>query len=313
MTTTIGKLFDIVYGQKEYHNKEWLEGTEGNNILISSSGENNGLYGFFDIESKFKAPFISVPSTGSIGQAFVQLIDSSVDDNCLVLIPKDKIDIETLFQIVFQIRLNKWRYKYGRQITPDKLKEQPIKIINSEIDYKVFSSKIIPKPVKKEAVKRKKVKLVSISDLCNINREYYYYIDEIDKTKEIVPYVTTTEYDNGIATFCNEEPIFKKKSLTISLDGKCGLSFYQITDFIAGEKTAVLTAKDNINNYALIYIGMIIRSVSWRYNYCRKLSMGRLTKIQIPMPINEKQEYDFKYIERLVKNSYGYHEIKKYL
>lgn len=313
MITTIDKLFKIVYGQKEYHNKERLEGTEGNNILISSSGVNNGLYGFFDIKPGFQAPVISVQGYGTIGHAFVQEYDCSIDDHMLILIPKIKITLEELFQVAFQIRLTKWKYRYGRGITPDRLKYEKIKILKSRIRYKQFAANILPKATRRVSVKRKKVKLVPITDLCDINREYYYYVEEVDKTKEVVPYITTSEYDNGVGAFCNEEPIFKKRSLTVSLDGKCGLSFYQITDFISGEKTAVLTAKDNIDNATLIYIGMIIRSISWRYNYCRKLSMERLVKMEIPMPINEKGNFDFEYIEKLIKNCYGYDEIKKYL
>ena len=79
MFTTIGKLFDIEYGQKDYHNKEWLEGTEGANILISSKGDDNGIFGFFDIKDYYHAPVITVPSTGTVGQAFVQEKDCSVD------------------------------------------------------------------------------------------------------------------------------------------------------------------------------------------------------------------------------------------
>src|SRR3989338_2785038 len=105
----IKDLFNVKYGQKEYHDKEWLEGEEGKNILISSKGDDRGVYGFFNIENKFKAPFISAPSTGTIGQAFVQIIDCSVDDNCLVLLPKEKMTVEELNQIAFQIRQNKWR------------------------------------------------------------------------------------------------------------------------------------------------------------------------------------------------------------
>ena len=80
------QLFNINYGQREYHSKENLD--NGETLLISSQGGDNGCYGFFDIEVKFKLPFITVPSTGSIGEAFVQLYPCCVDDNCLVLIPK---------------------------------------------------------------------------------------------------------------------------------------------------------------------------------------------------------------------------------
>ncbi len=148
--TTIGKLFDIEYGQKEYHNKEWLEGNEGNNILISSKGDDNGVYGFFDIKPKYTKTIITVPGYGTIGQAFVQEYPCAVEDHLLILIPKQKLKIEQLFQIAYQIRLDKWKYKYGRGITPKRLASQKIKLIESWIDYKKFVKKITKKNKEKK-------------------------------------------------------------------------------------------------------------------------------------------------------------------
>ncbi len=314
MITTIGKLFNIVYGQKEYHNKEWLDGDNGKNILISSKGVDNGVYGFFDIPNKFKAPIITVQGYGTIGQAFVQEYDCSVDDHMLILMPKKKMTLEELFQVAHQIRLTKWKYRYGRGITQGRLENEKIKIIKSKINYSNFLKKNIPSNKKREKIKSNgRTKLVPLVDLCEIKREYYYYVDEVDRTKEKIPYITTTESDNGVGVFCNEEPIFEEKTLTVSLDGKSGLTFYQINSFIAGEKTAVLKLKDIKNRGVLIYIGAIIRLFSWRYNYARKLSIGRLRKILIPIPIKEDNSYDLDYIDKLVKNCYGFDKIKTHI
>src|SRR3989344_5306282 len=169
MLTTIGKLFDIEYGQKEYHNKEWLEGNEGKSILISSKGDNNGVYGFFDIKDKYKAPMITVQGYGTIGQAFVQEYDCSVDDHLLILIPKKKLTIEELYQVALQIRLDKWRYRYGRGITPDRFAVQQIRLIESKINYKQFSQKLTPHKSKKvKPPKNLSIKLVKVDDLCVI-------------------------------------------------------------------------------------------------------------------------------------------------
>jgi hypothetical protein len=88
---------------------------------LSSQGVDNGCYGFFKTPIHYKAPIISVPRTGSIGEAFVQTNDCSVDDNCLVLIPKQIMSLDYLFYICVMIRKTKWRYMYGRQITPTRL------------------------------------------------------------------------------------------------------------------------------------------------------------------------------------------------
>ncbi|HEY4493208.1 MAG TPA: restriction endonuclease subunit S [Candidatus Paceibacterota bacterium] len=310
MITTVGKLFEITYGQKEYHNKEWLDGNTGNTILISAKGENNGVYGFFDIPAKFKVPIITVQGYGTIGHAFVQDEDCAVDDHMLILIPKGKMSMEELYQVAFQIRLTKWKYRYGRGITPTRLKDEKIKIIETKLSYDEFATSLMPKATPKSNLKKPSIfKDVPISDLCNIERKYYSYMEEVDKSVERTPYVTTTEYDNGAGMFCNEAPIFGKNSVSVSLDGRSGLTFFQTNDFIAGEKTAVLTSKEIKNKSLLIYIGTIIRTYGWRYSYGRKLSVERLEKMTIPMPLKGKN-YDLDYIDNLVKNSYGFDKLK---
>lgn len=307
MIKQIKDLFYVNYGQKEYENKQSLE--SGKNLLISSKGDENGVYGFFNIKNYYKAPFITVPRTGTIGQAFVQTIDCSVDNNCLVLIPKEDLSFEELNQIAVQIRFNKWRYKYGRQITPTRIGEQEVIVSKTEKNWINFEDEITPIDSKKsKIIENKKLQWKKIKELCSINRQYYFYMNQINIDTEKTPYITTTEKNNGISIFCGEEPINKKNQLTIALDGKCGEAFYQITDFISGEKTAIL---DHKNKFFLIYIGVCIKLLSWKFHYGRKLSMTRLSDMEIPIPYKD-DKIDFEYIEKIVRNAYGFNEIKEY-
>lgn len=313
MITTIEKLFDIVYGQKEYHNKEWLDGTEGSNILISSKGLDNGLYGFFEIENKFKAPIITVQGYGTIGQAFVQEYDCSVDDHMLILIPKEKLTLEQLYQIAYQIRLTKWKYRYGRGITPSRLKKEKIRMENSHIKYSDYIKKYLPRETKKEPIKKnERIKLIPITDLCSIERKTAIPQNAMDLNGK-TPYVTTSSKDNGVSEFVNEEPNSRGRCLTVALNGSCGQVFFQSNDFITSGDNAVLKLKTEYNPHVLFYIGYQIYRQRWGFNYYRKLSEVRLRKFMIPMPINSKGEYDIDYIEKIVKNCYGYNELKAYL
>ena len=83
---TIGGCFTIYWGQKALHSKRGLE--PGPALVISSSGENNGCYGFFDFSELIEPPFVTVPSTGSIGKAHVQEWPCGVTDDCLLLFPR---------------------------------------------------------------------------------------------------------------------------------------------------------------------------------------------------------------------------------
>lgn len=312
MTTIIDKLFNITYGQKEYHNKEWLDGTVGRNILISSKGEDNGLYGFFDIPNKFKAPIITVQGYGTIGQAFVQEYDCSVDDHMLILIPKKKLSLEQLYQVAYQIRLTKWKYKYGRGITPTRLRKEKIRIEEFNIKYNDYLKKLIPKERGKiEIRENKNINLIPLTVLCNIERKTALPQNSMNRDGNI-PYITTSSKDNGISEFVDEEPNAEGKCLTVALNGSCGQTFFQFNDFITSGDNAVLTLKGDYNLYLLFYIGFQIYRQRWGFNYYRKLSEGRLRKMKIPMPIKNGQ-YDLEYIKILIKNCYGFERIEEYI
>ena len=311
MITTIGQLFKIEYGQKKFENKEPLEGDAGDNILISSKGDDNGVFGFFSIENHYKAPFITVPRVGTIGQAFVQNEDCSVDNNCMVLIPQKKLLQEELFQIAFQIRLNKWKYRYGRQITPERLVTQKISLIDSKLSYKKISQKLLPKKVSKVKIKTNtNIKLKRVDEICDILKKSALPQNTMDL--DGTPYVTTTSKDNGISNWVNEEPNAKGKCLTVALNGSVGETFFQFDDFITSGDNAILTLKEKYNPYLLFYIGAMIKNHQWKYNYYRKLNLSKLKKMPIPIPF-KNENVDIDYIEEIVENSYGFEELKKYL
>jgi len=122
--TTIGSWFDIRYGQKALHSKEGL--LPGSTLVISSSGLDNGCYGFFDFEPAMKPPFVSVPSTGSIGIAHVQEWPCGVTDDCLLLFPKKDTPHAMLYIAAAVIRNEKWRFSYGRKATPVRISGFPL-------------------------------------------------------------------------------------------------------------------------------------------------------------------------------------------
>lgn len=116
---SIGSMFDVYYGQRELHSKEHL--IAGESLIISSKGTDNGCYGFFDFQDVITAPFVTVPSTGSIGEANVQTWPCGVTDDCLLLIPKDGTTAEDSWIAAATVRLERWRFNYGRKITPARI------------------------------------------------------------------------------------------------------------------------------------------------------------------------------------------------
>jgi type I restriction enzyme M protein len=124
LSGTVGDYFEIRYGQKALHSKEGL--LPGRSLVISSSGIDNGCYGFYDFEKILDAPFVSVPSTGSIGIAHVQEWPCGVTDDCLLLSPKDGVSHAMLYIAAAAIRNERWRFSYGRKATPARIAAFPL-------------------------------------------------------------------------------------------------------------------------------------------------------------------------------------------
>lgn len=120
---TIGEYFDIFYGQKELHSRDGI--APGDSLIISPTEQYNGTYGWLNFKQLIKPPFVTVAQTGSIGEAFVQTEACGVNDDCLILIPKRDKDISEaiLFLAAAIIRLEKWRFSYGRKLTPSRISE----------------------------------------------------------------------------------------------------------------------------------------------------------------------------------------------
>ena len=121
---TVGSYFDIVYGQRALHSKEGL--LPGNSLVVSSSGMDNGCYGFYDFDDLLKPPFVTVPSTGSIAIAHVQEWPCGVTDDCLLLLPKDGVPHAMLYIAAAAIREERWRFSYGRKATPARVANFPL-------------------------------------------------------------------------------------------------------------------------------------------------------------------------------------------
>lgn len=120
----IGTLFDVYYGQNELETKRGL--VPGNVPVISSAGTQNGCFGFFDLSERtqtIQPPFVTVPRTGSIGESFVQLLPCGVTSDCLVLVPKADTPIEDLFIAAAMVRRERWRFNYGRKMTPTRISQ----------------------------------------------------------------------------------------------------------------------------------------------------------------------------------------------
>lgn len=113
----LSDIFNIEYGKFKLPIKKLKLGTTP---LISSSGVNNGVVGFFDLKPIY-CKVISVARTGSVGETFFHNYDCVINSDCMVLSPKFSLTDNEMFWYVLNIGNHKKKFSYGRKVTPERL------------------------------------------------------------------------------------------------------------------------------------------------------------------------------------------------
>lgn len=308
--TTINRLFEINYGQKEYHSKENLD--PGDMLLISSQGADNGCYGFFDIPPKYRPPIITIPSTGSIGEASVQTFNSCVNDDCLVLEPKQSLPIDYLFYIAARVRIERWRYSYGRKITPyriGKLEVEDMEEYIPHVVYKKLQKALIPEKRNRTNgnARIERVKSFRLEQIFDIKSGDFHSVEELSPGK--VPLISCQDTDNGIVGFYdipNEKTYIN--IITVAYDGQpLSVKFHNYR-FAAYDNVGVCVPKFGLKPTTLFLITLMLNRERWRYSYGRKCYKAKLQNLQIELPATANDEIDQDLIERIVKaqDIFGY-------
>lgn len=282
ISVPLSELFIIKYGLGEYENKSDL--LPGSTPVISSKGTDNGCHGFYDVPVAYEPPIITVPRTGTIGQAFVQLVGTTPNSDCLVLIPKKKLDKITLFEVAQQIRSNKWKYQYGRKITPERLSNQQVSIGLSSIDYSQRIEQIKPRSIPKIKIKQKS-KLVELGDLFDVE----YGQTEFENKGSLKPgttaLISSKGEDNGFHGFYDIPVRYKAPFITVPRTGTIAKAYVQLIDCNVDSNCLVLTPLKQMSTGEMQAIAYQVRSNKWRFMYGRQITPDRLKRQAVILPV----------------------------
>jgi len=119
---SLGKLFDIKKGKRLTKAKM----TEGATPFIGSSDSNNGITAWVDKKPLHSGNTITVCYNGSVGEAFYQPVPFWCSDDVNVLYPKFKLNVERALFICAIIRLEKYRFNYGRKWHLERMRDSKI-------------------------------------------------------------------------------------------------------------------------------------------------------------------------------------------
>lgn len=287
--------------------------------FIGRGSDNNGVVKtveeFGDIKP-LEGNCLTVAMSGSVMECFLQEEPFYSSYHIKILRPKIKLNKEQLLFYCAAIRLNKWKYSFGRQanktindlMIPD-LNEIPDWVNNFEYPKKINSSAEKNLEMKLDVDNWKYFNLADIF-LVSASKDLLVQDYELGKT----PYVSSTSYNNGVIKFADEKPSNKAGTITVNRGGSVGETFYQDRDYLATPvDVRILTPIKKINIYIGLFISTILRKEKFRFNYSRKMGTKRLKDLKVKLPSKNNTEPDFDFMENYIKSLQYSYNLKKYL
>lgn len=271
---------------------------EGKTPLVSATLSNNGIAAYVDAEPVFKAPAISVERV--TGTAFVQTTDFiTVPDDVNVLMPKVNLTLEQLYTVASIINNSRWRFSFGRKLTPKRLKALPIPSLDKlatslpKLDRFVIAAR---SPHKK--ARTPKFGVFGITSFFDPVRGDFHALDRLKEGK--VATVSRISEDNGIVGYF-EKPRDARiyPPLTLTVSSVTGDAFVQPFPFIATDNVLVLLPKSKFSPALLYFFQAMINRERWRCSYGRQLYREKFSKTEVYLPVHERG-IDTEFIEEVM-------------
>lgn len=118
-----------------------------------------------------------------------------------------------------------------------------------------------------------------------------------------VPYVSSSALNNGVDNFVSNDNGVRKFSDCLSLanSGSVGSSFYEPFEFVASDHITHLKS-EKFTKYHYLFLATMTGRLSQKYNFNREINDKRISREIILLPITDKGEPDYEYMEKYSKN-----------
>lgn len=287
--------------------------------FVSRTEKNNGVSAYVQKKSSINPNpknVLSIPSVGSVLEVFYQDKEFYSSQNVFIAIPKKPLNKNEMLFYCQAIRMNKWKYSYGRpadttirNVLVPAFESIPAWVNKTELDQlKELSKKELDKDIQLDT---KSWKMFKISDVFEVEKGKR--LTKANMTKGNTKFIGATEYDNGETNRVGQKPIFKGNKITVNYNGSVGEAFYQEEPFWASDDVNVLVPKEveistehkqkwELNKYTAMFFCSILRNEKYRFNYGRKWASEKMKESEIKLPIKKDGTIDFDFMESFVKS-----------
>ncbi|MDR2537289.1 MAG: restriction endonuclease subunit S [Treponema sp.] len=301
---TIEDLFDIKYGiNLELNACEITRDKDGINF-VARTAENNGVVAKVKpIAHKTPQPagVLTCAGGGSVLSTFVQTEPFYSGRDLYILAPKNEMRLEEKLFYCHCIKMNAYRYRYGRQANKTlkdiKLPELPGWLKTYTIDYSRIEIGIEQKEMPLDVSKWKEFKINDLFEVRGTITTKIEYL--VSRGHGNYPYVTTQSSHNGVEGFYN---YYTEEGNVLVIDSAvAGFCSYQGRDFSASDHVEKLIPRFACNTYIGLFIVTIINLDNYRYNYGRKRNQKKIKDSVVKLPADANGNPDWQFMENYIK------------
>lgn len=291
---------------------------EGKIPFVSSTSMNNGVSSFCD-EEPINGNCITVSTNGDCFDAFYQPNPIAVSSDVDVLY-NDKLNKFNALFICSILRLEKFKWAYGRKPKNDKVFKTKIKLpvkkhddLEPDWDYmtsfvkKLWNDNLNSKNKNPLSLDVSKWKQFSYKEVFN---EIYKGTAHIKENLEMcscknpngITYVTRTDLNNGIVGFAVfDEELSIENGNAIIIGDTTATCFYQKDRFITGDHIVVLRSP-NLNKYNGLFISTMVKNENYRFSYGRAFKKSLIEESFVLLPQTSDGEIDWGFMEDFIKS-----------
>lgn len=288
----VGDLFDICYGHSLELNR--LSICHDGINFVSRTAKNNGVSAKVKINSDdlpTEAGVITVALGGSVLETFLQPEPFYSGFHISILRPKSEMSDQIKLFYCACIKANKYRYNYGRQanrtlkdILVPSIEEIPSWV--HSIDVNCFQDAEKPAIDASIALHISEWGTFKYKDLFFIERGRGPRKKELNG-KGKYPFVSASEYNNGITGYSDLEPYHKPGVISVARNGASVASaFYQEVAFHSTEDVHIFTPRFKMTKAVALFFCALIKRERYRYSYGRKWGIGRMNETIIRLPVS---------------------------
>lgn len=135
------------------------------------------------------------------------------------------------------------------------------------------------------------------------NSKAYHKESLIETDKRGISYITRTNLRNGVESIVEREVFKINKANTIVFGAENATFFYQPNEYITGNKMYFIQHK-NLNKYSGLFLQLLLNNSIKHcgFGYGKGLTGTRVQRRYISLPINSKNEPDYKFMEQYMRH-----------